>query len=153
MVSGAGSSDTAVSVSVPHERTGVRMARHAVADRLESLGVQQADRADAMLVVSELVSNSVRHADPLSGGEINVRWSVAADALHLAITDGGARTQPRAGIAALSATGGRGLDIVRSVSRQWGVTEGESSVTVWVELPRHPASSALAQDQESRTAD
>jgi anti-sigma regulatory factor (Ser/Thr protein kinase) len=137
MVSGAGSSDTAVSVSVPHERTGVRLARHAVADQLELLGVGPADRADAMLVVSELVSNSVRHADPLSGGEITVRWSVAADVLHLAITDGGARTQPRAGVAALSATGGRGLDIVRSVSRQWGVTEGAGSVTVWVELPRH----------------
>jgi hypothetical protein len=28
------------------------------------------------------------------------------------------------------------LDIVRTVSTQWGVTEGEGSVTVWAEVPR-----------------
>ena len=90
MGSGAETSDTAVSVSVPHESTGVRIARHAVSDQLDSAGVAQADRADAMLVVSELVSNSVRHAAPLASGGITVRWSVGADVLHLEITDGGA---------------------------------------------------------------
>jgi anti-sigma regulatory factor (Ser/Thr protein kinase) len=151
MVSGAGSSDTAVSVSVPHERTGVRLARHAVADQLELLGVGPADRADAMLVVSELVSNSVRHAAPLSGGEIRVRWAVAADVLHLEITDGGARTRPQAGVAALSATGGRGLDIVRSVSSQWGVTESKGAVTVWAEIPRHAASETVQQADRTQS--
>lgn len=153
MGSGAEPSDTAVSVSVPHESTGVRIARHVVSDQLDSAGVAQADRADAMLVVSELVSNSVRHAAPLSSGGITVRWSVGADVLHLEITDGGARTRPRAGIAALSATGGRGLDIVRSVSRQWGVTETEESVTVWVEIPRHQSAYVAGSGERSRPGD
>ena len=89
-----------------------------------------------MLVLSELVSNAIKHAAPLPSGEIGVRWSVRADVLHIEITDGGASTRPHAGAAALSSLGGRGLDIVREVSTQWGVTEGAGSVTVWAKVPR-----------------
>lgn len=125
-------------VTVPHERTGVRLARHAFADQLEAAGVRPEDRDDAMLVLSELVSNAVKHAAPLPSGDIRVRWEVLDDLLHIEITDGGAGTRPHASVAALSALGGRGLDIVRTVSTQWGVTEGEDSVTVWAEVPRGP---------------
>ena len=123
-------------VTVPHERTGVRLARHAFADQLEAAGVRPEERDDAMLVLSELVSNAVKHAAPLPSGEIRVRWQVQDEVLHIEITDGGASTRPHASVAALSALGGRGLDIVRTVSTQWGVTEGEDSVTVWAEVPR-----------------
>jgi anti-sigma regulatory factor (Ser/Thr protein kinase) len=125
-----------VSIDVPHERTGVRLARHAFADQIAAAGVEGEARDDAMLVLSELVSNAVKHAAPLPSGEITVRWSVDDEVLHIEITDGGASTRPRAGVAALSALGGRGLDIVRTVSRHWGVTEGEGAVTVWAEIPR-----------------
>ena len=125
-------------VRVPHERSGVRLARHAFADQLEAVGVVQDARDDAMLVLSELVSNAVKHAAPLPSGEIIVRWSVQADVLHIEITDGGASTRPHASTAALSSLGGRGLDIVRTVSSQWGVTEAGESVTVWAEVPRTP---------------
>ena len=139
MTSGGTPADPAVPVSgvtVPHERTGVRLARHAFADELEAAGVRPADRDDAMLVLSELVSNAVKHAAPLPSGDIRVRWEVLDQVLHIEITDGGAGTRPHASVAALSAMGGRGLDIVRTVSTQWGVTEGEGSVTVWAEVPR-----------------
>ena len=125
-----------VSLSVPHERSGVRLARHAFADQLAAVGVADQAGEDAMLVLSELVSNAVKHATPLPSGEITVRWSVLADVLHIEITDGGASTRPHAAAAALSSLGGRGLDIVRTVSSQWGVTEGAESVTVWAEVPR-----------------
>lgn len=127
-----------VSIGVPHERTGVRLARHAFADQIAAAGVEGEARDDAMLVLSELVSNAVKHAAPLPSGEITVRWSLDDEVLHIEITDGGASTRPRAGVAALSALGGRGLDIVRTVSRHWGVTEGDGSVTVWAEVPRTP---------------
>ena len=126
----------AVSIEVPHERTGVRLARHTFAEQISAAGVEDDARDDAMLVLSELVSNAVKHAAPLPSGEITVRWRVDDEVLHIEITDGGAGTRPRAGVAALSALGGRGLDIVRTVSRHWGVTEGEGSVTVWAEVPR-----------------
>ena len=127
-----------VSLSVPHERTGVRQARHAFADQLAAVGVPDEAREDATLVLSELVSNAVKHATPLPSGEITVRWSLLPDVLHIEITDGGASTRPHAAAAALSSLGGRGLDIVRTVSSQWGVTEGAESVTVWAEVPRTP---------------
>jgi anti-sigma regulatory factor (Ser/Thr protein kinase) len=138
MATGAKPADATVvmSVSVPHERTGVRLARHAFADQCDVAGVPADDRDDAMLVVSELVSNAVRHAKPLPGGGILVRWRVSPDTLRVEITDGGAGTRPHASVAALSSLGGRGLDIVRNVSQQWGVTEEDGSVTVWAEIPR-----------------
>ncbi len=123
-------------VSVPHERTGVGMARHAFADQLEAAGVPPADSDDAMLVLSELVSNAVKHAAPLPSGEINVRWKVEDDVLLVEITDGGAGTRPKPSVPLLSALGGRGLDIVRTVSNHWGVTEDHDTVTVWAEIPR-----------------
>ena len=136
MATGPHASEVSASVSVPHERLGVRIARHRFADQLQAAGVPPDQSQDAMLVLSELVSNAIKHAAPLPSGEITVRWQVDRDVLHIEITDGGAGTRPRAAAAALSAAGGRGLEIVRSVSTQWGVTEGEDCVTVWAEVPR-----------------
>ncbi len=135
-----------VSIDVPHERTGVRLARHAFADQIAAAGVEREARDDAMLVLSELVSNAVKHATPLPSGQITVRWSLDAEVLHLEIVDGGAGTRPRAAVAPLSALGGRGLDIVRTVSRHWGVMEGEDSVTVWAEVPRSNPGPAAPED-------
>jgi anti-sigma regulatory factor (Ser/Thr protein kinase) len=122
-------------LEVPHERTGVRLARHTVADQLTAVGVRAEACDDALLVLSELVSNAVTHAAPLPNGRITVGWTVLTDVLHLEITDGGAITSPHAGVAALSSGSGRGLDIVRTICRAWGVTEGERSVTVWADVP------------------
>ena len=134
-----------VSFRVPHERTGVRLARHAFADQMDAVGVPDGARDDAMLVLSELVSNAVKHAAPLPSGEIAVRWEVQADLLHIEITDGGATTRPHASAVALSSLGGRGLEIVRTVSSQWGVTEAPESVTVWAEVPRTPGGRSVAE--------
>ena len=135
----AAAAGAGASVTVPHERTSVRIVRHAMADQLDAAGVGADVRDDAMLVLSELVSNAVMHAAPLPTGQIAVCWEVRDDLLHIEITDGGAGTRPHASVAELSALGGRGLDIVRTVSADWGVTEGEDSVTVWAEVPRSPA--------------
>jgi anti-sigma regulatory factor (Ser/Thr protein kinase) len=127
-----------VPLEVPHERTGVRLARHTVAHHLTASGVRDEAYDDALLVLSELVSNAVTHAAPLPNGRIAVGWTVLDDALHLEITDGGAVTSPQAGVAPLLSGSGRGLDIVRTISRAWGVKEGERSVTVWADVPMAP---------------
>lgn len=137
-------------VSVPHEVSGVRQARQAVAYRLAAAGVGSEDCEDAVLVVSELVSNSVKHAEALPGGDVRICLDVAPDVLHLEITDGGSRTVPRAGVAAMSAVGGRGLDIVRTLGRQWGVQEAQDGVTVWVDVPRHNVAGPAVPLQNGR---
>jgi serine/threonine-protein kinase RsbW len=138
------------SLNVPHERSGVRQARHAFAAEMEAAGLPDQARDDAMLVLSELVSNAVRHAAPLPSGGITVHWSVRSDVVHLDVTDGGARTRPQAGVAALSSFSGRGLDIVRIVSRQWGVTEGQESVTVWADVGGNAEAPARAGARSAR---
>jgi anti-sigma regulatory factor (Ser/Thr protein kinase) len=124
------------SVTVPHEGQGVSLARHAFARELTSVGVSDDVRQDTMLVISELVSNAVKHAAPLPGGEVRVRCSISQDNVRLEITDGGAVTRPSASVATVLAMGGRGLDIVRTISRQWGVSKDGDSVTVWADVPR-----------------
>jgi anti-sigma regulatory factor (Ser/Thr protein kinase) len=124
------------SVSVPHARSSVSAARHALADELDASGVGTPMRDDAVLVLSELVSNAIKHASPLPSGDISVCWDLQQDRLHLEITDGGALTRPQAAVAAVSSLGGRGLDIVRSICSEWGVTEDGNAVTVWADLPR-----------------
>lgn len=123
-------------LSVPHEGRGVSLARHAFASELATAGIAEDVRQDAMLVMSELVSNAVKHGAPLSDGDVRVCWSIDKDCLHLEITDGGAATRPNPAVATVFALGGRGLDIVRMVSRQWGVTEDGESVTVWADIAR-----------------
>jgi anti-sigma regulatory factor (Ser/Thr protein kinase) len=124
------------SVTIPHARSSVSAARHALADELTANGIPARMRDDAVLVLSELVSNAIRHAEPLPTGDIRVRWSLRRDLLHLEITDGGALTRPQAAAAASSSLGGRGLNIVRTICSEWGVTEDGSAVTVWADLRR-----------------
>jgi len=121
---------------VPHEGHGVSLARHALARELAALGVPDDAIADAMLVISELVSNAVKHAAPLPGGEVQVGWSIDRERMHLETTDGGGSTRPNPAVATGFALGGRGLDIVRTISDQWGVTQHGESVTVWAVIPR-----------------
>lgn len=91
---------------------------------------------DARLVVSELVANSLRHAQPLDDDTIAVGWSVRRDALRLSVTDGGSPTSvPTPRRPGELATGGRGLKIVQTLAERWGVEDEESTTTVWAELP------------------
>lgn len=91
--------------------------------------------SDAGLVLSELVSNALRHATPLPGGTVKVSWDLSADAVLIAVSDGGAESFPRVNEPGNSALGGRGLGIVARLSQRWGVLRDDSETTVWAELP------------------
>jgi two-component sensor histidine kinase len=89
---------------------------------------------DAALVVSELLSNAIRHAQPLPGANLQVAWAVDDDHVEVAVSDGGSPTRPQPTHASVSALGGRGLDIVEFLSRQWGVRTDDTGLTVWAVL-------------------
>jgi anti-sigma regulatory factor (Ser/Thr protein kinase) len=88
--------------------------------------------ADLALVVSELVSNSVRHGP---GGPITLRL-VAASPSHVRgeVEDDGDGTVAirSAAAGAKPGGGGHGLRILDVVASRWGVHEG--STHVWFEL-------------------
>jgi anti-sigma regulatory factor (Ser/Thr protein kinase) len=142
---------------LPYTASSVGVARRRLIKDLAAAGVYENAAGDAGLVVSELISNALRHATPLQGNCIQVSWDLRGDSVTLAVSDGGGQTLPRVHRPANSALGGRGLGIVDRLSLRWGVAtaddaaDGRSPVkpdetavvpgpdvnmtTVWAELP------------------
>jgi anti-sigma regulatory factor (Ser/Thr protein kinase) len=107
-------------------------ARRAVRRLFESRHLTDPDWLDdALTVVSELVSNAVRHGDGCP-----VLW-VGTDAgrVTLTVTDRSARRPHRR---AADETGGRGLAIVEAMAESWGVEDAGDGKAVWARLPRYP---------------
>jgi anti-sigma regulatory factor (Ser/Thr protein kinase) len=90
---------------------------------------------DTLLMLTELVTNAVRHATVASGGFVDVHLAVAAQRLRVEVRDvGDGFTLPGPRADALRA-GGYGLLIVDSASSRWGRSDG-SPHCVWFELDR-----------------
>ncbi|MCM1966465.1 SpoIIE family protein phosphatase [Streptomyces sp. G1] len=79
------------------------------------------------LIVSELVTNAIRHA----GGPVRLRL-IRADSLTCEVSDS-SNTQPRMRRARSSEEGGRGLYIVAQLSHRWGSRYARGGKTVWSE--------------------
>lgn len=94
-------------------------------------------REDVQLVVSELVTNALRHAPGACG--LQVEMPPGGHAVRVAVWDTSAETpvtQPRNG----GRIGGHGLEIVQAVSRAMTVAERArgrgKEVTAEIEIPR-----------------
>jgi anti-sigma regulatory factor (Ser/Thr protein kinase) len=90
------------------------------------------------LLVTELVTNSVRHTDCDS---LTLRVAIGKAAVLTEVTDDGARFDAEAALAAEQLDGrgpdtGWGLFLVQRLARDWGVTEEKHSKRVWFELGR-----------------
>lgn len=86
--------------------------------------------SDAKLLVSELVTNSVRHGGP---GPLELRVGrPAGGTLRVDVVDGGAGFVPHERDGRGGAAGGWGLEIVDAVARRWGLLERRSHV--WFEV-------------------
>ncbi|MGH3326313.1 MAG: ATP-binding protein [Streptomycetales bacterium] len=120
---------------LPHSSTSVRSARRRLAGDLRAQAVEDGVVDDAVLVISELLSNALKHARPLESGKVRAAWNVRNGTLEVEVTDGGGPTYPRTPAPSVSGLGGRGLSIVASLSSDWGVREGEGEITVWAALP------------------
>jgi len=83
---------------------------------------------DVVLVVSELVANSVRHG---ASSNIGVRVATQTDRIRVEVTDDGpgfSVDDPRGE--------GLGLLIVDKLADRWGMEDGGQKFTVWAELTR-----------------
>ena len=128
-------------VLLPYAPSSVAVARQRLSADLRARGIFAAAIDDAVLVVSELLSNALRHAHPLPSGRSGWRGSAPRRHVEVRVSDGGAATEPRAGRATLSSLGGRGLGIVEYVAESWGVHYDDDGTTVWAVLrvSRDPA--------------
>lgn len=105
-----------VSLSLPFAPTSAGAARRALIGWLEHHGSPRSVIDDAALVITELVTNSIRHAEPLSNNCLLVRWQRDGDDLVLIVTDGGGSARPRRVDAGPDSESGRGLAIVEALS-------------------------------------
>ena len=129
-------------VLLPHAPSSVGQARHQLGADLHTHSVADPAICDATLVLSELMSNAVRHARPLPGTQLRVAWTLSDGTLELAVSDGGGPTRPRSGRpSSVCSPGGRGLGIVDHLSRRWGVRSGDQGTTVWAVLTARPGGS------------
>lgn len=121
---------------LPFDPASAGVARHELDQWLAALD-DCADRCrdECALVMSELVGNALRHAQPLANGTIEVSWGRTQDGLELAVTDGGSSTWPHKVEAGLSALGGRGLAIVEALAGRWWVERSGSRTTVHALMP------------------
>lgn len=122
-------------VLVPYAPASVAVARRRLTADLSAAGVFGQAVGDAALVISELLSNAIKHAWPLPGAKLQVAWMVDHGSVEVAVSDGGGPTRPRQAYPAVSSLGGRGLGIVEQLSDAWGIRTDHAGQTVWAVLP------------------
>jgi anti-sigma regulatory factor (Ser/Thr protein kinase) len=104
--------------------------RRFVAEVLEANGGCADDAV--LLVASELVTNAVRHG----AGDAELRVELHGDDVRIEVVDGGhAELEIPRPVPPPDALGGRGLLLVRDVSRRWGAGfDAAGRTLVWAEL-------------------
>jgi anti-sigma regulatory factor (Ser/Thr protein kinase) len=164
---------TSSALLLPYTASSVGVARRRLIGDLTEAGVYEGTACDAGLVLSELISNALRHATPLPGRTVKVAWKLHQDWVAVAVSDGGGQTMPMVNQPSNWSVGGRGLGIVDRLSLRWGVCVGgdghggggrgatdqdcpgdatPGEITVWAELPVRYGSSAGLVIASSRDA-
>lgn len=119
-----------VTMRVPFAAASVAIARHQLKRWMADHGSSREHIEDARVIISELVANSVRHAQPMPDGNILISWAEDRRGLQLSVTDGGSATRPRKLNAPSSALAGRGMAIVESLAVSWWAEQTRSRSTV-----------------------
>ncbi|MFE8016659.1 ATP-binding protein [Streptomyces antibioticus] len=115
----------------PAEPGAVRAARGAVRRQLDDWGLDGLGDV-AELLVSELVTNALRHASGPIGVRL-VRPARPERVLLVEVSDP-VPDLPKERAAHPEDESGRGLQLVASASRRWGSRPGDTGKTVWFEL-------------------
>ena len=107
-------------------------------DALEALRGQVSEQRidDLRLVVSELVTNSVRHAHLDSTDRITLRVETGPTTIRVEIHDGGSGFEAVGRPASIYQEGGWGLYLVSQIADRWDVSTDDDGTTVWLELAR-----------------
>ena len=117
-------------LDLPAEPASISRAR----DALGELGVDEDVLPDLRLLVSEVVTNAVRHTGASKGARVRLVVEGRADHVRIEVHDQGAGfAAPDAPAPRPEGTSGWGLFLVHKLARRWG-TEPSPDAHVWFEL-------------------
>jgi anti-sigma regulatory factor (Ser/Thr protein kinase) len=89
----------------------------------------------AVLLVSELFGNSVRHSGSgVLGETVTVAVRAGDGVVRVEVTDRSGPAVPRLHPARSDAEGGRGLVLVAGLAARWGFEQDNGHTTTWFEL-------------------
>ena len=114
-----------------------RDAPSAVRDALRERGAHLPERMrdDLLLLLTEVVTNAVRHSGAANGDPIQIAMSEESDCVRVEVTDPGAGFEPPQRLVPdHSRPGGLGLVLVDRLSRAWGTRKTKEGSLVWFEL-------------------
>jgi anti-sigma regulatory factor (Ser/Thr protein kinase) len=117
-------------MTLPAEDYSVRLARHATHVVLTAWRLAHVEDA-AVLLVSELVTNAVRHASGTDAVGVDLHATRTWLRIEIQDTD---RRWPRPRIPDGSDESGFGFVLVDALAAKWGVRETEAGKAVWAEL-------------------
>jgi two-component sensor histidine kinase len=95
-----------------------------------------------LLVISELVTNAVRHAGAGRGETIDVCVTNMDDTILIEVVDGEPEASPR--MRRDDAPGGMGLIVVSGLCKDWGTKQQRGRKTVWAEYSLAGAQRAVS---------
>ena len=130
--------DPAVDETIDCDARAPAIARRAVGEL--SADVDPAVIRDAQLLVSEVVTNSIKHSG--SDDPIHLRVWERSTGLKIEVADGGFGFEPAEPTDPGVGEGGRGLLILEALADRWGTTY-DARARVWFELSPRPVSGSL----------
>jgi anti-sigma regulatory factor (Ser/Thr protein kinase) len=88
---------------------------------------------DATLLVSELVTNAVRHAPKAGSPELELRLRLDAERIRVVVSDPGAGFVAAPRLPTASESSGWGLYLVDRIADRWGIISNDRN-EVWFEI-------------------
>lgn len=139
-----------VEIVLPADKRAPRAARQVVTSHLGDL-VAPSVLASAQLLISELVTNSVRHSGVAAGQQLTVRVDLGQTWCRVQVEDPGRDgvIAPRPADAVQGS--GMGLNLVQMLSERWGLERAsEGGTQVWAQLSRAAAGAPISNQNGTR---
>lgn len=119
---------------LPPHHTSPTAARHAIRSVLSAWGYHHSEWTDrVMVVVSELVSNAIRHG----GGCVGVDLHARETNVVISVADGSS-VLPRRRHPASGEPDGRGILLIETLAAAWGVAKHHGGKRVWARFTPYP---------------
>lgn len=124
---------TARSWTLPDDLRAASLARRHAGDWAAGIGWADEEADDLVLIVSELVTNGIRHGRPPVSLVLD---RAPGDAALVTVRDAGQESTPVVRPASQTAGGGRGLAMIDALSRQSGWRRTADGLEVWAVVTR-----------------